>query len=93
METFLLITLYVLIFTDIANAKSLESCLIEDKQPAICFKDQESYSTAFPIALDTVLYLQQIVKIDEDQSSITLQVELQSDWTDLGLDSSNKTMM
>ena len=79
--------------THIANAESLESCLIEDKQPAICFKDQESYSTAFPIALDTVLYLQEIVKIDEDQSSITLHVELQSEWTDLGLATSNKTMM
>ena len=79
--------------TDTTNAESLESCLIEDKQSAICFKDQESYSTAFPIALDTVLYLQEIVKIDEDQSSITLHVELQSEWTDLGLATSNKTMM
>ena len=70
----------------------LKSCLAEKDQQRVCFNGT-SYDNPFPVVLETTLYLQEIVKIDEDQSSITLHVELQSEWTDLGLATSNKTMM
>ena len=68
----------------------LKSCLTEKDQQRVCFNGT-SYNNPFPVVLETTLYLQEIVKIDEEENSICIQVDLFTTWTDPDLDSSNGT--
>ena len=69
----------------------LKSCNEEKEKPKICYKGQDGYSEPFPLQLNTTLYLEQIVGIDEDEKSISIQMMCISDWKVSGLDRSNKT--
>ena len=68
----------------------LQNCLVEKDQQRVCFRGK-SYNNPFPVVLETTLYLQEIVKIDEEENSICIQVDLFTTWTDPDIDASNGT--
>ena len=57
----------------------------QDKDALLCLTNKTAYSPPFPIILTQELYFKNIIKIDEDLNSITIQVELWASWTDPGL--------
>ena len=71
----------------------LQSCSVESNQGKICIIANESYQKPFPVSLGTELYLKEIVYIDEDWNSISIQLDLTSFWNDTGLTHSNNTIM
>ena len=71
------------------NWAQLKSCNEETEKPKICSK---GYSQPFPVKLNTTLYVEQVVGIDEDEMSISIQMIFISNWKDSGLDRSNTTM-
>ena len=71
----------------------LESCLKEYDHPKICFVDKEGYVDPFPLVLNTILHLREIVAINEEENSVSIQVNLYSFWKDPGLDRSNGTKL
>ena len=73
------------------NWAQLKSCNEETGRPKICSKGQEGYSQPFPVKLNTTMYLDQIVGIDEDEKSISIQMTFISTWNVSGLDRSNTT--
>ena len=51
----------------------------------ICFTNETGYSAPFPITLVLEVYIQNVIKVDEDLNSISIQAELWTYWTDPGL--------
>ena len=52
---------------------------------SVCLTNETGYSAPFPIGLTLELYFKNVIRIDEDLNSITIQVELWATWTDPGL--------
>ena len=73
------------------NWAKLLSCDEEKDQFKICSKGLTGFSEPFPVKLNTTLYLEQIVGIDEDEKSVSVQMIFISDWKVSGLDRSNST--
>ena len=73
------------------NWAQLKSCDNEKDQPKICSKGQTGFSEPFPVELNTTMYLDQIVGIDEDEKSISIQMSFISYWKDSRIDRSNRT--
>ena len=72
------------------NWAQLRSCN-EEKGFKICYKGENGYSEPFPAKLNTTLYLEQIVGIDEDEKSISVQMGFIGNWKVSGLHPSNTT--
>ena len=74
-------------------ALGINSCSNETRANVICFKGTKNYQSKelYPINLKTILIVKEIVKIDEKEKSITIQMILDSIWEDKGLDASNET--
>ena len=73
------------------NYADLNSCLREAEAPRICHKPNEGYKKPFPLNVTTKIELKQIVDIDENEKSITIQMNMLSMWKDSGIDRSNST--
>ena len=69
----------------------LLSCSEETESPKVCFTGNTSNLDPFPMVLNTELLLQEIVGIDENEKSISIQMALISFWKAFGLDRSNGT--
>ena len=69
----------------------LLSCSEETANPKVCFTGNTSNLDPFPMVLTTKLVLQEIVGIDENEKSISIQMGLVSLWKVFGLDRSNGT--
>ena len=54
-------------------------------EASICLTNETGYSAPFPINLTLELYFKNVINIDEDLNSITIQVELWAYWADTGL--------
>ena len=52
---------------------------------SVCLTNETGYSAPFPINLTLKLYFKNVINIDEDLNSITIQVELRAYWADPGL--------
>ena len=52
---------------------------------SVCLTNETGYSAPFPINLTLELYFKNVINIDEDLNSITIQVELWAYWADTGL--------
>ena len=89
MEVIKIMLVFALLFE--LNWAQLQSCNEEKDQPKICSKGQIGFSEPFPVKLNTTLYLEQIVGIDEDEKSISIQMSFISNWKDSRLDRSNTT--
>ena len=57
----------------------------QDKKALICFTNETGYSPPFPIILTQELYFKNIIKINEDLNSISIQAQLWTYWSDPGL--------
>ena len=73
------------------NLAQLKPCDEEKGKAKICSKGENGYSEPFPSKLNTTLYLDQIVGIDEDEKSISIQMTFISNWNVSGLDRSSGT--
>ena len=51
----------------------------------ICFKNKTGYLPPFQITLGLEMYIQNIIKVDEDLNLISIQAELWTFWIDPGL--------
>ena len=70
----------------------LLSCSNETETPKVCFTGNTSnLLDPFPMVLKTELVLQEIVGIDENEKSISIQMGLVSFWKVFGLDRSTGT--
>ena len=52
----------------------------------------DSYQNPFPVNVTTLLILREVVNIDEERNSITIQLAMWSIWKDHGIQSSNATI-
>ena len=85
--------LAIIYFYHTVIATNLRSCRLEDEHPSVCFLGKRYVDPfeKFPVVMETKLYLQEIVAIDEVENSISLQVNLIVTWNDPDLASSNGT--
>ena len=85
--------LAIIYFYHTVIATHLRTCREEDDQPSVCFLGKKYVDPfeKFPVVMETKLYLQEIVAIDEVENSISLQVNLIVTWNDPDLASSNGT--
>ena len=56
------------------------------KEAFICLTNKTGYSVPFPINIELEVFFKNVIKIDEDLNSMTIQVKLWTYWTDPGLD-------
>ena len=83
--------LFILFSTHLTNVFCIvRSCTKENFENKVC--ETGDYQT-FPIELNTVLVLREIIKINEEENSITMQMTLATFWTDLSLAASNTTKL
>ena len=71
-----------------AFSELLKSCSEENEANRVC---RNGKSQSYPIKLDTKLYLREIVKINEEDNSIKIQMAFINNWKDFSLSSSNET--
>ena len=53
----------------------------------------ESYQNPYPVTLKTILHLREIVNIDEERNSISVQLIMHNFWKDHGVTFSNTTIV
>ena len=90
-----LYTLLVLIITCFLKLSSadLRRCLDKkDKKIELCFNG-EDYVHPLPAVVESILYLNKIIKIDGDGNSISIHMELITFWRDPGLSLSNGSVI
>ena len=75
----------------IANEAQINSCSKELHPNKICSTSDNSYVKSIPTDLETMLSPVEIVNIDENENSITIQTFLDSIWNDAGLNRSNSS--
>ena len=73
---------------ELCSAKLL-SCSKPHDEKSICFTNDTSYSAPFPVSLDVGIFLKDIIEIDQDKNSLSIRLDLWTDWIDLGLDVTN----
>ena len=66
------------------------SCSKPQNKSSICFTNDTGYFMPFPISLDVEINLKDIVRIDQDLNSISVRLELWTNWIDPGLGLSNQ---
>ena len=77
------------------NWAELKSCLEEQNQQTICYKAMQGeigYVDPFPVVVNTLFDLKEIVDIDEDEKSITAQLVFSIFWKDSQIYRSNGTL-
>ena len=52
----------------------------------------DSYQNPFPVTVTTILNLNEVVNIDEERNSISVQLSTASFWKDHGIQSSTTSM-
>ena len=87
---------HIWVFTTICELSSaqLRRCLAEKDQPRICIKavkGEKGYVNPFPVAVTTKVHLKEIVSIDENEKSITMEMNLETSWKDPRITISNET--
>ena len=78
----------ILSLTEISFA-DLKNCSRPHEQPAICFKNETGYSKPFPTVLDVDVYFRNMINVDEQMNSISVQMSLWTNWSDSRLALSN----
>ena len=67
----------------------LQNCSKPHDQPAICFKNETGYSKPLPIVLDVEVFFMNIINVDEQMNSMSIQMSLWTNWSDSRLALSN----
>ena len=73
---------------ELCSAKLL-SCSKPHEEKSICFTNATSYSPPFPVSLDVGIFLKDIIEIDQDKNSLSIRLDLWTDWIDPGLSVTN----
>ena len=68
---------------------SLKSCSDDHEVLTICLKEGDLYKSPLPTLISSDLYLVEIIDIDEDKNSVSIQVDLWTYWKDQLISSSN----
>ena len=69
----------------------MKSCSEKHDKLEVCFKGEEAYTIPLPVIVGSDLYLVEIIDIDEDKNSVSIQVDLWTYWKDPLLASSNNS--
>ena len=83
----LILFIFKLIWAD------MKSCSEKHDKLEICLKGEEAYTIPFPVLVGSDLYLVEIIDIDEEKNSVSIQVDLWTIWKDPSLTSSNNSVM
>ena len=67
------------------NLADLLSCLKQHEEKSVCFNNSTGYSMPFPVILEVGIFLKDIIEIDQDKNSLSIQLDLWTGWIDLGL--------
>ena len=84
----MLIHLFIITCFFKASEAQVKSCSKELHPNKICSTSDNSYVQSIPKDVETMLTLSEIVNIDENENSITIQAFLDSAWNDAGLNRS-----
>ena len=71
----------------------MKSCSEKHDKLEICLKGEEAYTIPLPVIVGSDLYLVEIIDIDEDKNSVSIQVDLWTYWKDPLVGSSNNSAM
>ena len=71
----------------------MKSCSEKHDKLEICLKGEEAYTIPLPVLIGSDLYLVEIIDIDEEKNSVSIQVDLWTIWKDPSLTSSNNSVM
>ena len=63
----------------------LKNCKEKNHESRICFTGENGYFKPFPVIVDSQLILRNIIEIDENKNSISLQLQLWTRWVDKGV--------
>ena len=81
---------YILVlFCILKLNEALEKCSEKNEILSACFIGEEIYANPVPARLETWIYLNEIIKIDGDENSFSVHVELTTYWTDPRIGLSN----
>ena len=61
---------------------ALRNCSISHTKSAVCFKNETAYSNPFPAILGVQVHLKDIIEVNEQKNSISIQMELWTFWSD-----------
>ena len=81
---------YILVLSCILKLnEALKKCSEKHEVLSACFIGEKIYANPVPARLETWIYLNEIIKIDGDENSFSVHVELTTYWTDprIGLSS------
>ena len=63
----------------------LKNCKEKSHESRICLTGKDGYFKPFPVFVDSQLILRNIIGIDENEKSISLQLQLWTRWDDPGV--------
>ena len=77
------------------NCAALKKCSEKHDQVDICYKDYEDYhsSSISSLNVSTVVVMREIIDIDEENNSISVQLLFLTNWKDARLALSNESAM
>ena len=82
---------YLLVFLCLFELNlAFKSCSKQHDKKSICFTNETGYSMPYPVSLDVEVTLKDIIRIDQDLNSISVRLELFTNWIDHGLGLSNE---
>ena len=67
----------------------LRNCSQQHTKPAVCFKNETDYSNPFPTIVDVDVFFMNIVNVDEQMNTISIQMNLWTIWNDSRITLSN----
>ena len=77
---------YLLVFLClIEHSLAFKSCSKQHDRKSICFTNETGYLMPYPVSLDVEITLKDIIRIDQDLNSISVRLELFTNWIDNGL--------
>ena len=85
---YLFLSLFI-IFCNFKQNVGIKNCSEPHKKLSICVKSIKNYDDPVPANLKTVLYLNEIIKIDGNENLFSISVELTTIWSDPNLFPSN----
>ena len=71
------------------RVSDLKSCKEENHKSKICLTGKNGYFNPFPVIVNSILVLRNLIEIDENKNSISAQFTLWTYWADHGISLSN----
>ena len=86
--------LFLLLCNFKPNWADLKECVESHNKLELCLtsKDVIGYSPPFPVVVNTILDLKEIIEIDSNKRSIKVQADLWAYWKDKGITLSNDSL-